>query len=73
MLSTANLLSPADGSPVVAPTQDMVLGCYYLTYAEDSEEGNQARVDLASQIREGERRVQSFSGIAEIVMARREQ
>ncbi|MFL5724780.1 MAG: DNA-directed RNA polymerase subunit beta', partial [Chloroflexota bacterium] len=31
MLSTANLLSPADGSPVIAPTQDMVLGCYYLT------------------------------------------
>jgi len=31
MLSTTNLLSPADGSPVVAPTQDMVLGCYYLT------------------------------------------
>ncbi|MCU0483906.1 MAG: DNA-directed RNA polymerase subunit beta', partial [Chloroflexi bacterium] len=31
MLSTANLLSPADGAPVVAPTQDMVLGCYYLT------------------------------------------
>ncbi|MEI7744173.1 MAG: DNA-directed RNA polymerase subunit beta', partial [Chloroflexota bacterium] len=31
MLSTANLLSPADGSPVVAPTQDMVLGNYYLT------------------------------------------
>src|SRR5689334_16185384 len=31
MLSTANLLSPADGSPVIAPTQDMVLGTYYLT------------------------------------------
>jgi DNA-directed RNA polymerase subunit beta' len=31
MLSTANLLSPADGTPVVSPTQDMVLGCYYLT------------------------------------------
>ena len=31
MLSTANLLSPSDGGPVVAPTQDMVLGCYYLT------------------------------------------
>ncbi len=31
MLSTANLLSPSDGAPVVAPTQDMVLGCYYLT------------------------------------------
>ena len=34
MLSTANLLSPADGSPVVAPTQDMVLGCFYLTRAK---------------------------------------
>src|ERR671930_1344268 len=31
MLSVNNLLSPADGSPVVAPTQDMILGCYYLT------------------------------------------
>jgi DNA-directed RNA polymerase subunit beta' len=31
MLSTANLLSPSDGGPVVAPTQDMILGCYYLT------------------------------------------
>src|SRR4051812_25158899 len=31
MLSTSNLLSPADGSPVVSPTQDMVLGNFYLT------------------------------------------
>src|SRR3989441_2008997 len=31
MLSTANLLSPADGSPGGAPTQDMGLGCYWLT------------------------------------------
>src|SRR6478609_2178710 len=34
MLSTANLLSPADGSPVVSPTQDMVLGNFYLTMDE---------------------------------------
>lgn len=31
MLSAHNLLNPKDGRPVVAPTQDMVLGCYYLT------------------------------------------
>ena len=31
MLSSNNLLSPADGSPIVSPTQDMVLGCFYLT------------------------------------------
>jgi DNA-directed RNA polymerase subunit beta' len=36
MLSTANLLSPADGTPVVAPTQDMVLGCYYLTMERET-------------------------------------
>ncbi|MCF8009468.1 MAG: DNA-directed RNA polymerase subunit beta', partial [Halanaerobiales bacterium] len=31
MLSTTNLLTPADGSPITVPTQDMVLGIYYLT------------------------------------------
>ncbi len=31
MLSANNLLKPQDGKPVTVPTQDMVLGCYYLT------------------------------------------
>jgi DNA-directed RNA polymerase subunit beta' len=31
MLSTRNLLKPADGQPIVGPSKDMVLGCYYLT------------------------------------------
>ncbi len=31
MLSTRNLLRPSDGSPIVGPAKDMVLGCYYLT------------------------------------------
>ena len=31
MLSVHNMLSPASGEPLVAPTLDMVLGCYYLT------------------------------------------
>jgi DNA-directed RNA polymerase subunit beta' len=31
MLSTHNLLSPGSGEPIIAPTLDMVLGCYYLT------------------------------------------
>ncbi len=35
MLSTQNLLSAADGAPVVSPTHDMVLGCYYLTVGID--------------------------------------
>jgi DNA-directed RNA polymerase subunit beta' len=35
MLSSKNLLKPADGEPVVGPTKDMVLGVYYLTMTVD--------------------------------------
>ena len=38
MLSANNILSPAHGSPLATPTQDMVLGAYYLTYGPDDEE-----------------------------------
>ncbi|HLM93660.1 MAG TPA: hypothetical protein VK273_07605, partial [Gaiellaceae bacterium] len=35
MLSANNILSPAHGRPLATPTQDMVLGGYYMTYTED--------------------------------------
>jgi DNA-directed RNA polymerase subunit beta' len=35
MLSSVNLLKPATGEPVAIPTQDMVLGCYWMTKIED--------------------------------------
>jgi DNA-directed RNA polymerase subunit beta' len=38
MLSTQNLLKPADGEPIVGPTKDMVLGVYYLTMQVDGKE-----------------------------------
>ena len=50
MMSTNNILSPANGEPVVVPTLDMVLGLYYLTLGLDSDKG------------EGS----VFSGIAEV-------
>ncbi|MBW2703166.1 MAG: DNA-directed RNA polymerase subunit beta' [Deltaproteobacteria bacterium] len=31
MMSTNNILSPANGSPIIVPTQDIVLGCYYMS------------------------------------------
>ena len=34
MLSSNNILSPASGRPLATPTQDMVLGIYYLTYSD---------------------------------------
>ena len=39
MLAAGNLLKPSDGKPVTVPTQDMVLGSYYLTLDKDGEKG----------------------------------
>jgi len=40
MLSVNNILAPKDGSPITTPTQDMVLGSYYLTHPGLRENGN---------------------------------
>jgi DNA-directed RNA polymerase subunit beta' len=40
MLSTQNMLSPSSGEPIVAPTLDMVFGCYYLTTEVAGAKGN---------------------------------
>ncbi len=39
MLAANNLLKPSDGKPVTVPTQDMVLGSYYLTLVKSEEKG----------------------------------
>jgi len=39
MMSTNNILSPASGKPIIVPTQDMVLGIYYLTYEAEGMKG----------------------------------
>ena len=39
MLSVNNLLKPQDGKPVTVPTQDMILGAYYLTMIIEGEKG----------------------------------
>jgi DNA-directed RNA polymerase subunit beta' len=53
MLSSNNILSPANGRPITSPTQDMVLGLYFLTQLREGEKG------------EG----RAFSSIAEAIMA----
>jgi DNA-directed RNA polymerase subunit beta' len=53
MLSSNNILSPANGRPITSPTQDMVLGIYYLTSQKDGAVG------------EG----RAFSSLAEAIMA----
>ncbi|MBU4193696.1 MAG: DNA-directed RNA polymerase subunit beta' [Actinobacteria bacterium] len=39
MLSSHNILSPAHGRPIVSPTQDIVMGCYYLSVLRDEARG----------------------------------
>ncbi|MCI0342351.1 MAG: DNA-directed RNA polymerase subunit beta' [Planctomycetales bacterium] len=40
MLSTNNIFSPAHGGPIIAPSQDIVLGCYYLTVRLPEQRGD---------------------------------
>ena len=44
MLASNNLLSPASGQPIAVPSQDIVLGCYYLTRALDGLKGTDGKV-----------------------------
>ena len=43
MLSTHNMLSPSSGEPLVAPTYEIVLGCYYLTQTREGAKGEGGR------------------------------
>ena len=43
MLSTHNMLSPSSGEPLVAPTYEIVLGCYYLTQTKEGAKGEGGR------------------------------
>ncbi len=61
MLSSNNILSPSDGHPIATPSQDIVLGCYYLTKV------------VVDHSRDGEEppapRLRRFSGTEEAIMA----
>ncbi len=54
MLSSKNLLNPANGLPIVGPTQDMVLGIYYLTKEDPATDGKKKYL---------------FSSLEEVLMA----
>jgi len=43
MLASNNILSPATGRPIITPSQDMVLGCYYLTAENPGKQGGAGR------------------------------
>ena len=51
MMSTNNILSPATGRPVIGPTQDIVLGCYYLTRVRPGAQGEGMRFASPAEVR----------------------
>ncbi|HPW34272.1 MAG TPA: DNA-directed RNA polymerase subunit beta' [Candidatus Paceibacterota bacterium] len=54
MLSSKNIIKPANGDPIATPSQDMVLGCYYLTKTIETKD---------------EKDIKSFSSINEVLMS----
>ncbi len=50
MMSTNNILSPANGKPIIVPSQDIILGLYYLTMQRDGEKGEGSIFGSADEI-----------------------
>ncbi len=78
MLGSNNILSPKDGQPIVTPSQDMVLGNFYLTMEETKEEfyeeaeryrslGDEASAELWTKYGDSEGRV--YKDVSEVLMA----
>ena len=51
MMSTNNILHPASGEPIIVPSQDIVLGLYYLSQMKDGEPGEGKSFDSVNEIR----------------------
>ncbi|MEQ1549349.1 MAG: DNA-directed RNA polymerase subunit beta', partial [Chakrabartia sp.] len=50
MMSTNNILSPANGKPIIVPSQDMVLGLYYLSMLKEGEPGEGALLSDMAEV-----------------------
>ena len=67
MLSSNNILSPAHGRPLATPTQDIILGGYYLTYCPQIDGKDIAQLDV-SKLKQADR-PRRFGSENEVVMA----
>ncbi|HEX9101915.1 MAG TPA: DNA-directed RNA polymerase subunit beta', partial [Polyangia bacterium] len=68
MMSTNNILSPAHGKPIIIPSQDIVLGLYYMTRDRAFAKGEYRELTPA-QLKKGERPQGIFSSPDEVRMA----
>jgi DNA-directed RNA polymerase subunit beta' len=68
MMSTNNILSPANGKPIIVPSQDIVLGLYYMSRERPFAKGEFRDVEKA-ELKKGHRPHGIFSSPAEVRMA----
>jgi DNA-directed RNA polymerase subunit beta' len=54
MMSTNNIFSPSSGKPILTPSQDIVLGAYYLTYEPAQKPAKDVHIPLFASVREAE-------------------
>src|SRR5881628_959031 len=73
MISSNNILLPSNGRPIAAPSQDIVIGCYWLTHETAAHnaafEGDAAEQKKAPQERDPAKVVRRFNNVAEVEMA----
>ena len=61
MMSTNNILSPSNGKPIIVPSQDMILGLYYLSQGEDIDFKNTKPKGCFTSISEIEQAIENKS------------
>jgi DNA-directed RNA polymerase subunit beta' len=50
MMSTHNIFSPANGAPIISPSQDVVMGCYYLTMTVPTAQGDDMKFSSMEEV-----------------------
>jgi len=53
MMSTNNILSPSSGKPIIVPSQDIILGLYYMTLERPDKPGSVMHIDSEEALQEG--------------------
>ena len=59
MMSTNNILSPSNGKPIIVPSQDMVLGIYYLSQSSETNEKEKKPKGYFTNVTEIEQAIES--------------
>ncbi len=57
MMSTNNILSPANGEPIIVPSQDVVLGLYYMTRSLENKKGEGMAFANIAEVKRADNRV----------------